>query len=171
MRVQLADGREDVTYCSLDAQPRRVGDVTFAGAWAVLSRQDDSAAWAWTYDGRVSAGDLTVASGETVELPLVEVRRVQDGAAANAFVVEGAIPDAGTLPGTWLRVLLGDQFAYGHRIEGVRGDGDRTVIRVGGEPGFALTDAGDWEMLFNPFYDGPGPCRVQIKRGAFSGAD
>ncbi|MFO8082370.1 MAG: hypothetical protein R6V07_18980, partial [Armatimonadota bacterium] len=66
--------------------------------------------------------------------------------------------------------LLGDGAAYAYEVEAVRSDGERTAIEVAGEPGFALTEDGGWELLFNPFYEGDGPCRVEIARSAFASA-
>lgn len=53
--VKPPGGREDLIYCSLDRQPRSVGDVTLAGAWAVLRREAGHPSWAWTHNGAVDA--------------------------------------------------------------------------------------------------------------------
>ncbi len=165
LRVAL-DGREDIIYCSLDNEERRIGGVGFSGQWGVLSQRDGRPEWAWTHDGRVSAEGIEVHSSTRMELPLLEVQRTADGAPANALVVVGAIPDGETLVGQWVRVHLGDDPVYGYGVESVRAEGDRTVIGISGEPGMAVT--GDrWQLLFNPFYQGEGPCRVEIARSAF----
>ncbi|MFW5867007.1 MAG: hypothetical protein ACOCX2_04275 [Armatimonadota bacterium] len=96
---------------------------------------------------------------------------MEGGDDANALVVEGALPDADALVGSWVRALLGDGAAYGYEVTAVRSEGDRTVIEIAGEPGFTLSEDGGWELLFNPFYEGDGPCRVEIARSAFAEAD
>jgi hypothetical protein len=201
LRVQLSDGREDIVYTSLDREQRAVGPVTFSGSWAVASSADGAAAWGWTHDGSVAVADTILQAADPLTLPITEVRRVAEGADANALVVEGTIPDADALAGQWIRARLGTYprphtayeatdpaaanagdarpedsdgnvthtaaqvFAY--RVDGVRPEGDRTIIEIAGEPGFALTEDG-WELLFNPFHEGPGPTVIEITRSAFA---
>ncbi len=169
LRVTL-DGREDVIYCSLDFEQRVIADVTASGPWAVVSWEDGQLAWAWTYGGRIAAAGTHLAARPATELPLVEVRRTAEGAPANALVVDGPVPDADELPGTWIRAFLGDREVYGYEVVNVATEGERTAIEIAGEPGFALTPGGHWELLFNPFYEGAGPCSVQIQRSAFTSA-
>ncbi|MFP4250578.1 MAG: heparinase II/III family protein, partial [Armatimonadota bacterium] len=168
VRVELADGREDVVYASLDREQREVGGARVAGPWAVVSSADGVARWAWTHDGAAAADGLEASARRRMELPLVEVRRVQGGDDANALVVEGAIPDAEDLEGRWVRALLGDGAAYAYEVAAVQSGGDRTIIEIAGEPGFELAEDGGWELLFNPFYEGDGPCRVDVARSAFA---
>ncbi|MGM0492718.1 MAG: hypothetical protein ACQER1_07225 [Armatimonadota bacterium] len=170
VRVRLAGGREDVIYASLDRDQREVGRARFAGPWAMISSADGAARWAWARDGSVAADGLTLGAAQRQELALVEVRRAEGGDDASALVVEDVIPNADALVGTWVRALLGDGAAYAYEVEAVRSDGERTAIEVAGEPGFALTEDGGWELLFNPFYEGDGPCRVEIARSAFASA-
>ncbi len=166
VRVALADGREDLIYASLDDETREVADATFAGPWAAVSYQAGQVAWAWAHGGSVRAGETEVAAQETLQLPLVEVRRVADGADANALVVDAKLA-AAPPPGTWIRALLGDREVYGYEVAAVHEENGRTVIQLTGEPGFAL-DGDRWELLFNPFYEGDGPCRVEIEQTAFT---
>ncbi len=165
LRVQL-DDREDIIYCSLDDEAREIASATFSGSWAVVSRQAGKVSWAWTNAGSVRAGGLDLSAQDTIEFALVAVRRIADGDDANAFVVEGTLADAPLL-GTWVRALLGDREAYGYELTAVREEDGRTMLEISGEPGFAVAD-GRWELLFNPFYEGEGPCRVEIARSAFA---
>ena len=170
VRVQLDGGREDLVYCSLDRAERHVGDVRCSGAWAVLSTANGRPQWAWARDGAVGAPDIQAVAPRAQELELVEVRRRADGAVADAFVVRGTVADPARLAGQWVRAVLGPHTAYGYEVAGVRAAGDgQTLIELGGEPGFTVRD-GRWELLFNPFYEGDGPCRVRIVYGAFRGA-
>lgn len=166
LRVEL-DGREDLVYASLDHRAREVDGVRFAGPWAVLSMAGRRPQWAWAHDGEVRAEGIALRTARRTELPLVGVERVEDGAAANALIVAGTVPDAQALVGQWVRVRLGDDPVYGYEVTAVRAEGERTAIEVAGEPGLAVAD-GRWELLFNPFLRGEGPCRVEIARGAFA---
>ncbi len=173
LRVTL-NGREDVVYCSLDREEREVAGVRFAGPWAVASLREGRPQWAWAHDGSVAwrtrAEGISVSAPERIELPLVATRRTEDGAAADALVVAGAIPDAEGLVGQWVRALLGDDPAYGYGVAAVRTEGGRTVLELTGGPGLSVVDD-RWELLFNPFFRGDGPCRVEISRSAFGEAD
>lgn len=169
LRVAL-DGREDVIYCSLDREEREIGGVRFSGPWAVASLRDGRPRWAWAHDGSVTDEGLHVGAPLRLELPLVAVQRAEDGAAADALVVAGSVPDADSLPGQWVRALPGDGPAYGYGVTGVRPGGEVTVLEISGDPGLDIAED-RWELLFNPFFRGEGPCRVEIARSAFAAID
>jgi ribosomal protein S27E len=168
LRVSL-DGREDVIYCSLDGDEREVAGLRFSGPWAVASLRDGEPQWAWAYDGSVAGAGISVRAPERLELPLVGATRVEEGAAADALIVAGTIPDAENLPGQWVLARLGDDPAYGYGVAAVRAEGDRTVLEVTNDHGLKIGED-TWELLYNPFFRGEGPCRVQISRSAFAQA-
>ena len=170
LRVQLEGGREDLVYCSLDRAERAIGGVRCSGAWAVRSTVSGRSQWAWARDGAVEASDIQAVAPQAQELELVEVRRREDGAAADAFVVRGTVADPGRITGQWVRAVLGPHTAYGYQVAACHSLGDgRTLVEIAGEPGFNVR-SGRWELLFNPFHEGDGPCRIQIVSGAFRSA-
>jgi hypothetical protein len=168
IHVTLADGREDTIYASLDGEEREVEGMRFSGPWAMVSSQDGAGRWAWAHDGSAAADGVSVTAPDRLELPLTGVLRARGGDAVNALIVDGTVADAEGLVGQWVRGVLSETQAYGYAVEAVEAMGGRTVIEIGGEPGFALDEAGGWELLFNPFYEGDGPTRVEIARSAFA---
>lgn len=83
-------------------------------------------------------------------------------------MVEGAVPEAEKLAGTWVRAFLGEELIYGYEVSAVCRDGDHTVIEIATDPAFAVDDEGRWELLFDPFSEGVGPCQVEITRSVFA---
>lgn len=161
--VRLGD-RTDIVYASEDGRLREVAGARFTGRFAVLSLMKGEPVWAWAYGGAsVAMGSLQFRCPATVSLPLTGVRRKQAGDPMDGFVARGPINDDARLTGQWLRAIMGDGKAYAYRIEGITRPGDQTLISIHDEPGFELTSTGS-RLLFNPFYDTVGPCRVEIAR-------
>jgi len=161
------DDRTDIVYASEDDRVREVAGARFTGRFAVLSLMKGEPMWGWAYGGAsVAMGTLQLECPVTVSLPLAGVRRKRAGDPMDGFVVHGPISDAAELTDQWLRAIMGDGKAYAYRIEEIARQGDQTLITIHDEPGFELTSTGS-RLLFNPFYDTDGLCRVEIARSVF----
>jgi len=165
LRVRLAE-HDDLIYLSDDAQSRTVAGATFSGPAAVLSRKAGTVRWAWSRAGNVEAAGTRAEPQPTLLLPLTKVLRQAEGAPIDGFEVAGDVSRPEELAGQWLRVILGDGQAYGYRIVAVEPQAGGARITIDGDPGFALTATGS-KLLYNPFFETAGPCRVEIARSVF----
>ncbi|WP_218090789.1 heparinase II/III family protein [Paenibacillus solanacearum] len=147
--VVQTDRFTDTIYISDDTQERTVSGMRLAGKAAVVRQEASTGSVLWGYvygQGTIRAGDFTVQGAPDYNLKVVRAEGSLNRAAANTLVVDGKLPDDGSLSGAWLRTEFPDRSGYGMRIEKIQ-DGSTIVLQQ--PPGFEVTPSGV-RMLYFP---------------------
>jgi hypothetical protein len=136
------------------------GAAQIQTAYKVTALRDDTSQWTWTW------GKYDDPEAIPLRLPLLDVLRTQDGAACDGFKVKGSIPPDALKKGDWIRIVYGDNRAYGYEVIDARAQEGDTVVEIAGEPGFELRNE-TMCLLYFPFYETPGPCVLEVPQCRF----
>lgn len=159
--VVLPDREDTIFLAEDDLGSASINDISFAGKAAFVSRATDGhfTRRLLVHGESLVTGKQRLSANRTFSGAVKEIRRREDGAASNGFLVSGQ-PAFGFDPkGRWLTVELGDGHLKWFPIHESRREGSDTFIITDWEPGFALRKSPDskgsgmfdWtEYLYHP---------------------
>ncbi|HWL52322.1 MAG TPA: heparinase II/III family protein [Chthoniobacteraceae bacterium] len=165
--IELGD-RMDVVLSGLDAR----AEVS-AGAPALkmrgrlgymrLVRGEPKEAVLW--DGTLlAAGEATLvqSASPAMEGRVVKTLRKEEGAEADALVVDAPAPGEGVAAGSAVHVDLGGELVWSYRTQEIAPQREATSIAIEHEPGFTVTPEGLTQQLFHPGWGMRQPATFRI---------
>ncbi len=147
----VSDTFRDIIYISDDTETREAFGVQFAGRYAVLrlNKLDNSVVWGYVYGaGSVACGAYRLSGGTDQTAVVVRTETSAAADANNAIVVNGTLPQADSLLGSYVMCLTGDGTGYGYPIDGVTQSDGRTRLATAAVPAFR-TDGESAVLLYH----------------------
>ncbi|MCK5801878.1 MAG: heparinase II/III family protein, partial [Lentisphaeria bacterium] len=151
--IQMADGEIHVTANCLPID----GAARMVPSYSVAAELGGHAVWRWQW-GK---------SRKRTRLALRTVYRTAAGDACNGFLVDGTIGGNAVLPGEWVRLVYGDERAYGYQVEKIVHQGKSTLVQIAGDPGIKKTGTGI-ELMYFPFYNTTGSPWIELPPATFA---
>ena len=144
----------DTIVAVLDEAPyperRLPGGLVVQGRLAVVRERAGQVVSAWLVDGRrAGKGKFSLALEKPrYEGALTGAERTADGAPADAFLTDAALPAGEALAGRWMVVTHADGHTHGYQVERVERRGGLSAIVLTDDHGLKVAERETEEMFF-----------------------